>query len=252
MEYSDIARVNSEIKMMNLKGKDYAMVAERVTAFRKLYPDGFIFTKILKADGDEILMEAEAGYYKDDGSKVVFGTGHAHEIRGKGSIANATSFIENCETSAVGRALGFLGLGINDGNISSVEEMIDQMVAKRQAAEAFADEANAIEADKLAVLGKEIKELRKDAPATVGKTDSVPIIPVADFIHSEVEKIGLLMGMDSYEKARKQVTVWVSALVKSGSIEPVDWGTMSMDEAVNMFQAIQETFNPGGRKGDKR
>ena len=44
MDYKDIERVNSEIDMINMKGKDYAMVPERVTAFRKLFPEGFIRT----------------------------------------------------------------------------------------------------------------------------------------------------------------------------------------------------------------
>ena len=42
MDYQDISRVNSEIKMLDMRGKDYAMVSERVTAFRKIWPEGFI------------------------------------------------------------------------------------------------------------------------------------------------------------------------------------------------------------------
>ena len=44
MTYQDIQRVNSEITMIDMKGKNYAMVPERVNAFRKLYPEGFIRT----------------------------------------------------------------------------------------------------------------------------------------------------------------------------------------------------------------
>ena len=47
MEYTAIQKANSEIRTIDLKGKDYAMVPERVTAFRKLYPDGFINTEII-------------------------------------------------------------------------------------------------------------------------------------------------------------------------------------------------------------
>lgn len=131
MNYQDIARVNSEIQMLNLKGKDYAMVPERVTAFRKLYPEGFITTEILSHDGTTVTMQARVGYIREDGSRVILGTGLAQEIKGKGMV-NSTSYIENCETSAVGRALGFLGLGINGGGICSAEELANAVVAQRQ------------------------------------------------------------------------------------------------------------------------
>lgn len=131
MNYQDIQKVNSEIKMLDLKGKDYAMVPERVTAFRKLYPDGFITTEIIANDGTTVLMKASVGYYKEDGTPVILGSGMAQEIRGKGMV-NGTSHIENCETSAVGRALGMMGLGINGGGICSAEELANAVTAQRQ------------------------------------------------------------------------------------------------------------------------
>lgn len=133
MTYQDIDRVNSEIKMLDLKGKDYAMVPERVTAFRKLFPDGFITTDIvhMSEDGTVVMMKAQAGYYKEDGSPVVLGSGMAKEVQGKGMV-NGTSHIENCETSAVGRALGMIGLGINGGGICSAEELANAVTAQAQ------------------------------------------------------------------------------------------------------------------------
>lgn len=131
ISYADIERVNSEINMIDMKGKTYAMVPERVTAFRKLFTEGFIKTEILANDGTTVLMQARVGYYKDDGSEVVLGTGFAQEVRGKG-LVNGTSHIENCETSAVGRALGFLGLGLNGGGICSAEELVNAVVAQKQ------------------------------------------------------------------------------------------------------------------------
>lgn len=130
MDYKDIDRVNSEISMIDLKGKNYAMVPERVTAFRKLFPDGFITTEILSNDGTTVLMKATAGYYRD-GVPVILGSGMAQEIRGKGMV-NGTSHIENCETSAVGRALGMIGLGINGGGICSAEELVNAITAQNQ------------------------------------------------------------------------------------------------------------------------
>ena len=131
MNYQDITRVNSEMTMIDLKGKNYAMVPERVTAFRKLYPEGFITTEILSHDGTVVTMQARVSYYAADGSRVILGTGLAQEVKGKGMV-NGTSYIENCETSAVGRALGMLGLGINGGGICSAEELANAIVAQRQ------------------------------------------------------------------------------------------------------------------------
>ena len=131
MEYQDIQKVNSEISMIDLKGKNYAMVPERVNAFRKLFPEGFITTEIVSHDGTTVLMKACAGYYKENNEAVVLGTGFAQEIRGKG-LVNGTSYIENCETSAVGRALGMMGLGLNGGGICSAEELVNAITAQNQ------------------------------------------------------------------------------------------------------------------------
>lgn len=107
------------------------MVPERVTAFRKLFPEGFILTDIISHDGQTVMMQAKAGYYLENGEPCVLGSGYAQEVKGRGMV-NGTSYIENCETSAVGRALGFLGLGINGGGICSAEELANAVVAQGQ------------------------------------------------------------------------------------------------------------------------
>lgn len=129
MKYEDLERVNSEMLSTNIKGKDYVEVNQRIKAFRKLYPEGFIDTEIVSNENGVVVMLAEVGYYKeiflDDGKnffrKVVLGTGHAYE-KEDSSFINKTSYIENCETSAVGRALGMLGLGV-DTSVASAEEV---------------------------------------------------------------------------------------------------------------------------------
>lgn len=165
MDYKDIERVNSEISMIDLKGKDYAMVPERVTAFRKIFPDGFIETQMISSspDGKVVVFEARAGYYREDGSKVILATGHAQEVQGRG-LVNSTSHIENCETSAVGRALGMIGLGLNGGGICSAEELVNAITGQKQIEE------------------EEKAETRKANKASAGKNvggvetaDSLPI-----------------------------------------------------------------------------
>ena len=116
MEYKDLERVNSEIKTVDIKGKDYAEVPKRVTAFRKLFPEGTIETEVISCNNGVCVFKAIA----KDGDKIL-GTGHAYEKEGS-TFINKTSYIENCETSAVGRALGFVGIGI-ETSIASYEEV---------------------------------------------------------------------------------------------------------------------------------
>lgn len=122
--FEDIQKANEQIKTTNIKGKEYAEVNQRIKAFRMVYPDGFIRTS-LKSNTDGVCsFGAECGYYIFDGGlkqSVVLGTGHAYE-KEDSSFINKTSYIENCETSAVGRALGMAGFGI-DTSVASYEEV---------------------------------------------------------------------------------------------------------------------------------
>ena len=87
---------------MSFNPADYAEVAERLPLFWKDCPRGRIITEIIVDDGTRIVMRAEL--YADIGDTVPTTTGFAEEIRGS-SMVNKTSALENCETSAIGRAL---------------------------------------------------------------------------------------------------------------------------------------------------
>lgn len=119
ISYNDIEKVNKEIKTTNIKDKAYAPVSERIKAFRKLYPDGFICTELISNENGVCIIKATVGY-EDEHGKHILGTGTAYEKEGS-TFINNTSYIENCETSACGRALGMCGLGI-DNDVASAEE----------------------------------------------------------------------------------------------------------------------------------
>ena len=87
---------------MSFNPADYAEVAERLPLFWKDCPRGRITTEIVVDDGTRIVMKAEL--YADISDTVPTTTGFAEEIRGS-SMVNKTSAVENCETSAIGRAL---------------------------------------------------------------------------------------------------------------------------------------------------
>lgn len=90
---------------VNIRGKEYKTVAERVGEFRASYPDHTIEAEIVRWEGDDVVVRASISL---DGK--VIATGLAHEVRGSTNI-NKTSHVENCETSAIGRALAAFGLG---------------------------------------------------------------------------------------------------------------------------------------------
>lgn len=113
-----IKQANAEIKTVPIKGKEYAGVNERVAAFRKVFPLGRIETTCEQdADGRAVFT---AAIYDNDGHKLATGT--AFEVQNS-SYINKTSYIENCESSAVGRALGFAGFGIV-ASIASADEVV--------------------------------------------------------------------------------------------------------------------------------
>lgn len=116
MTFEDLKKVNAEIKTTNIKGKDYAEVPQRVEAFRKLHPDGCIATDCT-LEGNLCIAKT---IVKDSTGRVL-ATGTAYEVKDS-SYINKTSFIENAETSAVGRALGFAGIG-SAASIASADEV---------------------------------------------------------------------------------------------------------------------------------
>lgn len=121
ISYTDIEKANAGIQTLDIKGKDYAIVNERVNAFRKVFPTGRIETEQIYLIGEvgSRTVGFFARVYTEDGR--LLGTGHAEEHE-KSTFINKTSFIENCETSAVGRALGMAGFGIST-SIASAEEV---------------------------------------------------------------------------------------------------------------------------------
>ena len=121
-----ISLVNDTIKYTPIEKKnkrtgtvtttEYAEVKERIAAFRNVFPEGSISTKIIELDNTHVIMSAEV--FNENGSLLA--KAHASETIG-GSFINETAMLENCETSAVGRALGLLGIGIKGAVASAME-----------------------------------------------------------------------------------------------------------------------------------
>ena len=133
ISYQDICKANETLKFSDIKGKNYAEVPQRVKAFRMLYPQGFIITDMVSNDGGVCVFKATAGYYGENGEAYTLGTGTAYE-KENSSYINKTSYIENCETSAVGRALGFLSIGSDTSvRTSPLQRMAVRSIHKARA-----------------------------------------------------------------------------------------------------------------------
>jgi archaellum component FlaF (FlaF/FlaG flagellin family) len=115
------------MKTIKIKGKEYVQVNERIKVFRTKYENGSIQTEILEHNGRAIIIKATVIV---NGNVVA--TGIAREKDGDGNV-NMTSYVENCETSAIGRALGCFGIGI-DASVASYEEVANAQLQQEQIA----------------------------------------------------------------------------------------------------------------------
>lgn len=106
-----------KLKSVSIKGKQYVEVNERLKYFRENYKDYSLETEIISIDNGICVMRAVIR----NPEGVIKATGVAYE-KENSTFINKTSYIENCETSAWGRALGCFGIGI-DTSVASAEEV---------------------------------------------------------------------------------------------------------------------------------
>lgn len=175
MKYEDLKKVNERLSPILIERKDkktgqtlskeYNTVDQRISGFRELFPEGSIVTEIVSHDNGVVLMKATAC---DDNGKIL-ATGHALE-KESASYINQTSYIENCETSAIGRCLGIIGIGLTDA-VASAEEIKGQIDAE----EKRSDDATNGMYDELKELygqagGKDFAKWVKDCGGLSGET----------------------------------------------------------------------------------
>lgn len=126
ISFEDIQKANETIKTTDIKGKEYAEVNQRIKAYRMVYPNGTIRTKLAKLENGICLFIAEVT--NEYGEVIATGTAYEKE---NSTFINKTSYIENCETSAVGRALGMAGFGI-DTSVASAEEVANTIENQKE------------------------------------------------------------------------------------------------------------------------
>lgn len=232
IKYADIAEVNKLIKYTDVRGKNYAEVAQRVQAFRKLIPCGYITTEIVGLENGVVYMKAECGYY-EHGSRVMLATGYAFERQDASNI-NKTSFIENCETSAIGRALGFIGLG-SEKSIASAEEVSHAIETQE-----------AIEAGKLPDPVKNVTvTTAAKVPEAKQEEQKETVSPVLEYLAKEREGLRIVREISKAENN----LIWkeqIKAMTEAGIIPRKPLAEFTMDEAKTAIDTMYKRFSPKG------
>ena len=168
--------------MFNLE--DYETVEERLIKFWKDHPDGQIHTKLLDQTSGRFIVEASI--FRTEADSRPWTTGLAEEtVQGRG--VNATSALENCETSAIGRALANAGYATK-GKRASREEMVK--VAKVTEVKATIDEVKAKMAQ---TSGEYIPVVKEEDPWTIRESSMPPtmeaaVATVKEIIGGQTEK----------------------------------------------------------------
>ena len=125
---------------VNLKGKTYTMVAQRVQAFRAAAGvEGQILTEVIEQTDQRVMVKASISIWRD-GAWSLVANDFAEEYRNQGPV-NKTSALENCCTSAIGRALSAAGL--SGGEYASSFEVDNAIHAKPAAVAASKPKAEA-------------------------------------------------------------------------------------------------------------
>src|SRR3990167_5522662 len=124
----DMSDKSLKDKAIQIQGKDYVLVSDRIIFFNENYPDGSIETDLVTDPLSDIIVVKATIYPNGKATSSTDTllierkfTGYSQAVKGAGFI-NKTAALENAETSAVGRALAMMGIGVID-SVASVYEI---------------------------------------------------------------------------------------------------------------------------------
>lgn len=145
------------MKTVNIKGKEYITVNERLKEFRNSFKDYSLVTEIVELGTDFATVKASI----IDNNGVTRATGFAREVVAKSPI-NKFAFLENCETSAMGRALGNFGIGIDEAVCTAEELLVKLSQEDKPEKSDFAKDAAATKTAQTKALNKAVAEGNPD------------------------------------------------------------------------------------------
>jgi hypothetical protein len=190
--------------MFNLD--DYETVEERLVKFWKDHPDGQIHTKVLEHTSSRFIVEASI--YRTEADLRPWTTGLAEEtVQGRG--VNATSALENCETSAIGRALANAGYATK-GKRASREEM-----SKVAAKEAVSSQVAQVKAKMAETSQEYVPVQQKEDPWTMQV--AAPVVTMEQAVETVKAVLG---GTPIDESCVHGARIWKTGTTKAGK----QWG----------------------------
>ena len=193
------------IYMFNLD--DYETVEERLIKYWKDHPDGRIETKLIEASASRFIVQAYI--YRTEADQQAWSSGLAEEtVQGRG--VNATSALENCETSAIGRALATAGYATK-GKRPSREEM--SKVAAKQVVQDSVQQVKAKMAD---TSQQYVPVAKADDPWTTWEAPPVQTLETA------VEMVQQALGGTAVDESCVHgARIWKTGTTKAGNKQ---WG----------------------------
>jgi len=110
-----------KLPTIDIKGKEYVMVKNRLLAFNEKFKNGSIVNEIIsELESKTVIVKSTITPDIANPARVFIG--HSQAVIGQGMI-NTTSALENCETSSVGRALALMGIGVIE-SVASADEIV--------------------------------------------------------------------------------------------------------------------------------
>lgn len=209
VSYEDICKANALIKTTPIHGKDYAEVAQRIKAFRCCYPMGTISTILERLNETMCLFRAEVRTE----TGALLGTGTAYELYGSSNI-NKTSFIENCETSAVGRALAMCGFGI-EGAVASLDEVQNAQNAQAE----VKPKAKAESKPKAETKAKTEPKAETDGPKVAEDASLQDLRTTLESLGLEEKLVGSFFGKTSLDDFTEKMRASLISGINSGELQ---------------------------------
>ena len=215
---------------MKIRGKEYMEVKDRVMIFRKNHPSWALITEIIENDEKTGSVIFKATIEDEEGR--IRGTGHAHEFKDdKSSMVNKTSHLENCETSAIGRALASIGIGIESSYATYDEVMIALDKQDREEVEESGDPIkegkirqstdNPYKKSPAEVEASSVKVIEPDWKAhklNKGKYDGLTLGEIAELGEEGVSYLNWMAGLQDMKdkKLRQALNLCIKEISKNG------------------------------------
>ena len=207
---------------------EYELVEDRLKAYWKDNPKGTITTDVVHITDDGSCVTIKAYVHNNDGELVA--TGIAQETKGQGGFANKDAWVENCETSAIGRALANWKYQGSNKKRPSAEEM-SKVGNSKPKVEVEKAAAKPMTKDEATSLNKAAEEFAADIGAKA--------TPIADQINSILE--GMLPNKTKRDDLKAKV---YKELTDNGLNKDLEtWTTTDCDVFVTAFEQEMELID---------